>query len=559
MKKIPVRLPMQLMVLAIGGILCGCEKPKVRELAPVVPKNSSSEAEVQEPESKPEDLHLPARQWLAEEDFPIEQWHIQYFGGKQVGYFKTEISKGETLFHIRRLGVLEQRTEGQIGQYTIELDSYEYPDGQFSSFSQLTQYGPEISKVSGDRIGKRLNLETANGPNIQRTSIDWKEGTWGVLGLQSVLQSSKIEPGEKRTCEVFLPSVNQIASVELIAGSVEQVALPGSQRELVPIEVTMRLGEQSSASRNWVDENGLIHKTVLIGNQTISTFLAPPEVGKSIAAEMQCRVLADRKVKFYGVSPSLEHRSALYVVEAQDSEIYKRWDNQGRQDVKSLTALSAQVKILDAQTEQLHWKALASSEAYLSSSEWLSSEHESIQRLLAELKQSIANRNISAGTENPNAITAETTEAVGVGAEQPQFAIDSREAVLRIAMELKQVIREAPQRTTFSTALQTLRTAKGDSKDQTLLLAAILRSAGVPTRIAFGVKLDAPLARFGPQVWTEAWVDESWVSIDAYEGQEIGVDSLKMFDDALEGNPYSLWLQLLNTMEGISIRLVSSE
>ena len=63
---------------------------------------------------------------------------------------------------------------------------------------------------------------------------------------------------------------------------------------------------------------------------------------------------------------------------------------------------------------------------------------------------------------------------------------------------------------------------EGDCSEYSVLLAALCRAVGIPARIVFGlVYIGAPEAggpAFGYHFWTQAWIGNRWVGLDATAG-----------------------------------------
>lgn len=66
----------------------------------------------------------------------------------------------------------------------------------------------------------------------------------------------------------------------------------------------------------------------------------------------------------------------------------------------------------------------------------------------------------------------------------------------------------------FSSAADVLRSRSGDCSEHSVLLAALLRAAGIPARIVVGLAYDS--GDFIGHMWTEAWVD-GWITLDALD------------------------------------------
>jgi len=71
----------------------------------------------------------------------------------------------------------------------------------------------------------------------------------------------------------------------------------------------------------------------------------------------------------------------------------------------------------------------------------------------------------------------------------------------------------------FASAAEVAQTRQGDCTEHAVLLAAVLRAAGVPSRVASGLVYVERFAGgrnvFAYHMWTQAWVDGRWVDLDA--------------------------------------------
>ncbi|HET9474378.1 MAG TPA: transglutaminase-like domain-containing protein [Steroidobacteraceae bacterium] len=91
----------------------------------------------------------------------------------------------------------------------------------------------------------------------------------------------------------------------------------------------------------------------------------------------------------------------------------------------------------------------------------------------------------------------------------------------------------------YGTALEALRSRRGDCTEFAVLLAALGRAAGVPTRIAIGRvyarHFEGHRHVFVPHAWVQAWTGTGWESFDAAIGS---FDSTHLaFAVSYDGNP----------------------
>jgi hypothetical protein len=73
----------------------------------------------------------------------------------------------------------------------------------------------------------------------------------------------------------------------------------------------------------------------------------------------------------------------------------------------------------------------------------------------------------------------------------------------------------------YASALETINSRRGDCTEHAVLLTALARSLGIPTRVVTGIVY---VDRFGgasrvfiPHAWTQAWLGNRWVSFDSAE------------------------------------------
>ncbi|MGJ8686534.1 MAG: transglutaminase-like domain-containing protein, partial [Spongiibacteraceae bacterium] len=76
----------------------------------------------------------------------------------------------------------------------------------------------------------------------------------------------------------------------------------------------------------------------------------------------------------------------------------------------------------------------------------------------------------------------------------------------------------------YATALEALKSQRGDCTEHALLLAALARAAGIPSRVVIGVAYNNErfLGRryvFVPHAWVQAWTGERWQSFDSALGE----------------------------------------
>jgi transglutaminase/protease-like cytokinesis protein 3 len=113
----------------------------------------------------------------------------------------------------------------------------------------------------------------------------------------------------------------------------------------------------------------------------------------------------------------------------------------------------------------------------------------------------------------------------------------------------------------FASAADVARTGRGDCTEYAVLLAALCRARGIPARVAFGLVYVAPQQGFLYHMWTEVWIKDRWIPIDATLGRGgIGADHLKLSDSNLKGaSAYTSLLPIANVVGRLKIDVVRAE
>jgi transglutaminase-like putative cysteine protease len=101
----------------------------------------------------------------------------------------------------------------------------------------------------------------------------------------------------------------------------------------------------------------------------------------------------------------------------------------------------------------------------------------------------------------------------------------------------------------------------GDCTEHAVLLTAMCRAQGIPARVAIGLVYSAELKGFGYHMWTEAWVSEGWLSLDATRRDgRVGAGHLKMAVSNLQGvSPYEAFLPVMNAMGRLTLEVQESK
>ena len=513
--------------LVVVGFSLGCgDSTKVQ---------TSPAPERPEPEVKPDPLDLipdcSAETWIDAAQLPWDAWYIQYEGGKRTGYSHVRVSKGNSLVVIKRDSLHEIESDDAPIQYKVSMEAFETVNGRFAGFTEETKAGEYTSKVKAELARDQLTVRTTDQEGKTTTAkLTWDEGTWGILELQALLFARPMQPGEQRKANVFAAKLKKTVPVILTAGNREYTALGmGTPKELLPVTVEMKNEEDVFRSRHWTNDRGEILKSVTLGGRLQSRFRAPPEVAMQIADEYRLKTMLDRQAEFSGDAPTREDRIATFRVESTNFNIFSLWASNVRQQVKSLTALSARVRVNDVSDPEsiAAVKADTPLAECLEASDLIPSDHPTIADLATKL---------SKGASTDSEIVSKLTQSVA------------------------QLFKATVFSASVNSPVDTVRNMYGNTTELSMLLTSLLRNRGIPARLASGIRIDRTKGACVFHMWTEAWLDDRWLPVDPITGSVTGIDCLKMSDSAMKAaNPYDAILPVFERLNMIRVRRISDD
>jgi hypothetical protein len=110
--------------------------------------------------------------------------------------------------------------------------------------------------------------------------------------------------------------------------------------------------------------------------------------------------------------------------------------------------------------------------------------------------------------------------------------VDAWKAALKLEAWVHENITEKSLGVAFATAKEVCESREGDCTEHGVLLAALARVVGLPSRVAAGLVYFE--GKFGYHMWTEVYVDR-WIALDATLGKgRVDATHIKLADSAME-------------------------
>ena len=468
-----------------------------------------------------------------------ESWQVVCIGEQRVGWShsiaRTRTVNDQTVIFSESSSRLEVKRFGQKLQMETELALEETADGRLLSFSLEIRNPPNagthsegvVRQVSGSRQEEMVVTTTAAGRSTT-TRIPWSDDIRSPGWQDRMIRQPLIRPGQTRTFKAFLPEFAQVATVKITADDERHVELlDGSQRKLLQLRMVQSV-LPTLTTRAWLDADGRTLKTA-------NDFLGQPMYTYTVSAEEALKELEGGEldlavstlVRVDPIRRPHEARTIVYRLRLPEGNPADSLSDGGTQTVRRIDEHTAELTVTAVRPATARLKTAVAAE-YLASSRFLQCQDARVREHA---------RRAAAGTTDP----------------------------ARMAVQLEQYVARKLTGKNFSTALATAaevaENMEGDCTEHAVLLAAMLRAMRIPSRIAVGLVYVEGRSAFGGHMWTEAWLGERWVPLDATLGQGgIGAGHIRLSHSSFADDapaPVASFLPLMKLLDGLEIEAVS--
>jgi hypothetical protein len=462
-------------------------------------------------------------------------WEVFYLKGSKIGFAHTTVETivrdGRELVRTRSTNELAITRFGQRTSQQVTMETLETPDGRLVEFETRVDFGPQPTIARGRAEGDALSIDVGSGGKRQTTRLAWSSDVRGFRGVEQSLAERRLEPGEKRSLRMLLPLVNVVADVELAAGQREKTQLLGVEAKLLRVESVARFPGGELPSTLWVDDRGEVIKTSIagIGQESFRTTrelaTAPGEEGKPFDLGLDVIVKVD---------PPLAHphetRLARYRVELAGGDPAKMFASGPTQSVRPLADNGAEITVRSPRLGESPLPAnspAAVGPEYTSATSVLQIDDPRVQKMAQEAKGEVT-------------------------------------APRDVALALERYVHRAMTKKNFSqafaSAADVAESREGDCTEHAVLLAALLRACGIPSRVAIGLVYVEHAGGFGYHMWTEAYLDGQWMPLDGIMGQGgTSAAYLKLADSSLAGaSAYSSFLAVAQVLGQLKVSVLEA-
>ena len=464
-----------------------------------------------------------------------ESWQVIYLGGQRIGYsfsiIETVQQDGVSVVKTSSLSNMSFKRFGQTLTMKQALSTEETPEGELLRFRFEMANPPAMSQVTTGKInGEELTLIREVNGKVKTTVTKWQLGVKSPVYQDRLLKANPLKPGETRSFESFVPEFNTVGKATLIEKGREVTKLLNNQsRELAKVSSSHSL-LLGVVMDSYLDEHG---ETVKVSSNMLGTSMELFQVSKDEALKTiegsELDLAISTLVKVKPLVNGHESKRIVYRVTIADQDPSAILPTGDSQSVKKIDGETAELTVISLSIPHPAKIGTANAE-FLESSQYLQRDDELVQK----------HANKAAG--------------------------DSKEPG-DIARRMEVYVQEKLHKKNFSTAMasagEVAKSLEGDCTEHAVLLAAMLRVKGIPSRIVVGLVYADRLFAFGGHMWTEARLNDQWIPLDATLGLGgIGAAHIKLADSSLSDqgpNALSGFAPLMNVIGKLKLEVISAE
>ena len=459
-----------------------------------------------------------------------ESWNAHYIrdakvGNRHVRTFREETPDGP-LYQIEAVDTLELRRFGDIVRQELTTVSLESSEGKVKQLAYRVVNGDSTRTVNGIVHDGTMELEDSVAGTSAKTRYAWADDQRGIFAVERTLLRQPMQVGERRSLLAFLPLLDRIVQVELAAIRLEMATIGDNDRELLRIESVDPLAEGwRIPTVYWCDVEGHILKTkeAFLDRQTVQVTEAEANRRNDL---VRVDLGVDIGVKLErAINRPLDTTRAVYRISLEDlnpKAVFANCLSQRVIESENNTALVTVSKVTPDQPTELDIAVSQPKPEDLSPNAIIQSDHPRVVALA-------------------NAV-AETVE-------------DPWQAAKLLENFLYRSLSKEDFSQVFSSAGEVAESRKGDCSEHAVLLAATCRARGIPARVAIGLFYAEREQSFLYHMWTEVWIKDRWVPLDATLGRgSVGGCYLKLRDSSLaHQSPYALVSPVIYLIDKLKI------
>ena len=449
-----------------------------------------------------------------------ENWDILRMAGAHVGYVHSQTRSIDALHPIIETALSTEMSLGRMGT-TITVKSMalyrEDLDGRLISV-RSTMDMSSIKKVSEAVVkNDRMEISTQMMGQAHTTEIPWDSSVLGPHAQTLLLRQTELKPGAKASFKMFEAEMQKIVTMSVEILEQEEIEIHGKARTLWRGTMQMDIlpGVVISA---WLDDKGDVIRSITPIMGGLETLRATREQALKTGDAPADIMLALAIKSNVPIENPYQTKEALFRIEG-DIE-----------DLKRLALTDRRQTIEKEMPDGLLLRIHAVGDAPEPAAEQPGPEH------LASSPY----------------IQMDDPQIVQLARSAAGDAKTSWDKAKRLEAWVYKNLHKKNLGVGFASAKEVAKTREGDCTEHAVLLAALLRAEGIPSRVATGLIYWNGI--FGYHMWTEAFLND-WTALDATLAEDV-VDAvhIRFTESALKtGSPSSTMLSVVPILGKIKL------
>ncbi len=432
----------------------------------------------------------------AAESAPDVQWTAVFLNGRKCGYVKQARSVKNGVVEDHATFFLEIDRAGLALRLETRIQTRETVQGDPISFFMNQKGFGTHTETQGTLLsdGRMLIKTRLSSGETSETFMDWPENAVINEGARLMALKQGLAPGTQYDFIRFLPDMVKFAKVTAEVGQTGFEDLLGRVVKLTRVRHRMNISGTMLQSESWVDDRFFVQKAITelmglkfemtactekyaLSPNDPSDFLDSMLIGLDSSPDgLDCKT-GGESVR-YVVTPK-QPAAVFNLPVTIEQNVTPLKDGAVEIVVDHSVSPPAGIPIRYSGTDPNALK-------HLEPTRWLQHRHEKLQGLARK----------AAGN-----------------------AKHAREAAVRMEKFVHDYILKKNLSIGYATALEAAESREGDCTEHALLLAAMFRASGLPSRVASGLAYAKTFMGrrhvMVPHAWTQALIEDRWYSFDA--------------------------------------------
>jgi hypothetical protein len=407
-----------------------------------------------------------------------ETWMNIFQNERKIGFSHARLFNETTGYRLTETVYMRINTMGMIQDIRLKTDSRFNPDFTIKELDFEISSGRFRFSIQGSVAGNTLHVTTESAGSSRSLDIPIKDKPYLFTGLIDAVAATDLEPGDRYVFNVFDPASMGQAAVTVEVIGQELIEIRGFNQRATKISLNFKGVSQLA----WIGKDGdIVKEKGLLGISLIKTDKQEALDGLAIESSQDLTLVAS-----VASNIALENVEALEMLKVKIHGVpLKNLRLNGGRQIFKRQVLTVQKESLSNLTADLRPENLAALEKiFLKSGPFIQSDHQKIRDLAQQIL-----------ADDPAA--------------RPLTKARKLLDWVHTHIEKRPVL-------SLPDALSTLENRMGDCNEHAVLLAALARAAGIPTRIEAG--LVYLKGRFYYHAWNLMYLGQ-WVTADSLFGQ----------------------------------------